>query len=83
MYFELDPSNRLVEIETLPGTTDIVSLGIGPVPEGLQRSRFLAVGDKDNKVRIYSLNPNGKCFFILSSIFFNIFFSKILFDLFF
>ena len=59
MDFELDPANRMVEIETLPGTTEIVSLGIGPVPEGLQRSRFLAVADIDNKVKIYSLNPNG------------------------
>lgn len=59
MYFELDATNRMVEIETLPGTTEIVSLGIGPVPEGLQRSRFLAVADIDNKVKIYSLNPSG------------------------
>jgi splicing factor 3B subunit 3 len=56
-YFELDSTNRMTEIEQLPGTTEIVSLGIGPVPEGLLRSRFLAVADIDNKVKIYSLNP--------------------------
>jgi len=57
-YFELDTTNRMTEIELLQGNTEIVSLGIGPVPEGLLRCRFLAVADIENKVRIYSLNPN-------------------------
>jgi len=40
---------------------EVVSLGIAPVPEGRQRTRFLAVADIENKMRIYSLNPTVLC----------------------
>ena len=33
-------------------------MGVGRVPAGEQRSRFLAVGLSDNTVRIISLDPN-------------------------
>jgi splicing factor 3B subunit 3 len=58
IYFELDSAGRLVEIDQLAAGVEIVSVGLGPVPDGAQRSRFLAVADIDNKVKIYSLNPN-------------------------
>lgn len=37
---------------------DISSLDIAPVPEGRQRSKFLAVGDHASQVRILSLDPD-------------------------
>lgn len=42
---------------TLKMGTEVVALGIAPVPAGLQRARFLAVADISNKMRIFSLNP--------------------------
>ena len=36
---------------------EIVAMGIAPVAEGVQRARFLAVADINNKMRIFSLNP--------------------------
>jgi splicing factor 3B subunit 3 len=37
----------------------VTSLGLAQVPEGLQRSRFLAVGCSDDTVRIVSLDPSA------------------------
>ena len=37
---------------------DVVCMGLGPVPSGEQRCRFLAVGLSDDTVRIISLDPN-------------------------
>lgn len=37
---------------------EIMCMGLGTVPEGEQRSWFLAVGLSDNTVRIISLDPN-------------------------
>lgn len=39
----------------MPG--DIICMALGSVPEGEQRSRFLAVGLSDSTVRIISLDP--------------------------
>lgn len=38
--------------------SDVICMGLGRVPAGEQRSRFLAVGLSDNTVRIISLDPN-------------------------
>eukprot|EP01127_Copromyxa_protea_P000185 TRINITY_DN10178_c0_g1_i1.p1 TRINITY_DN10178_c0_g1~~TRINITY_DN10178_c0_g1_i1.p1 ORF type:complete len:1210 (+),score=264.17 TRINITY_DN10178_c0_g1_i1:41-3631(+) len=57
IYFELDMANQLTEVETAQMGTEVVALGIAPVPNGLQRARFLAVADVSNKMRIFSLNP--------------------------
>ena len=38
--------------------TDVVCMALASVPQGEQRSRFLAVGLADNTVRIISLDPN-------------------------
>lgn len=37
---------------------DVVSMALGSVPVGEQRSRFLAVGLADSTVRIISLDPS-------------------------
>ncbi|KAF2584272.1 hypothetical protein F2Q70_00034561 [Brassica cretica] len=39
---------------------DVACLDIAHVPEGRQRSRFLAVGSYDNTVRILSLDPDDR-----------------------
>ena len=39
-------------------STDVVCMALANVPQGEQRSRFLAVGLADNTVRIISLDPN-------------------------
>ena len=44
---------------------DVACLGIAPVLEGRQRSRFLAVGLYDNTIRVLSLDPDD-CMQILS-----------------
>ncbi|CAK9294586.1 unnamed protein product [Gordionus sp. m RMFG-2023] len=58
VYFEMDPSGQLneyTERKELPST--IICMGLGNVPPGEQRSKFLAVGLADNTVRIISLDP--------------------------
>eukprot|EP01126_Amoeba_proteus_P058655 TRINITY_DN7590_c0_g1_i6.p1 TRINITY_DN7590_c0_g1~~TRINITY_DN7590_c0_g1_i6.p1 ORF type:complete len:732 (+),score=137.55 TRINITY_DN7590_c0_g1_i6:1565-3760(+) len=57
IYFELDASNQLVEIETAQTGAEIVAMGIAPVPSGVERARFLAIADMNNKMRIFSLYP--------------------------
>ncbi|KAK6185339.1 hypothetical protein SNE40_007593 [Patella caerulea] len=59
VYFEMDPTGQLNEYtERKEMSADVVCMGIGRVPQGEQRSRFLAVGLADNTVRIVSLDPN-------------------------
>jgi len=59
VYFEMDPSGQLNEYtERKDMSTDVVCMALASVPQGEQRSRFLAVGLADNTVRIISLDPN-------------------------
>ena len=44
IYFELDSTGQLMEIEKLETNGDVACLHVGPVPEGSLRNRFLAVG---------------------------------------
>lgn len=55
MYFELE-EDRLTQVEKKVLDSDIISLDIAPIPEGRQRSKFLAVGCSDNYVRILSVD---------------------------
>ncbi|UJR26130.1 hypothetical protein I4U23_007475 [Adineta vaga] len=58
VYFEMDATGQLneyTERKEMPG--DIVCMALGSVPDGEQRSRFLAVGLSDSTVRIISLDP--------------------------
>ncbi|OZJ04986.1 hypothetical protein BZG36_01775 [Bifiguratus adelaidae] len=59
MYFELDQSGRLNETERKKLSAEITCLALGDVPEGRQRSRFLAVGCEDGTVRIFGTDPNA------------------------
>ena len=58
VYFEMDASGQLNEYtERKEMNCDVVSMSLGTVPPGEQRSRFLAVGLADQTVRIISLDP--------------------------
>ncbi|KAI8608941.1 CPSF A subunit region-domain-containing protein [Chytriomyces sp. MP71] len=60
VYFELDGSGQLNEFQDRKETAaPVLSLSIGPIPEGRQRSKYLAVGCADNTVRIISLDPDN------------------------
>lgn len=58
LYFELDDTGQLTEVGKKELGHEITCLDIAPIPEGKIRSRFLAVGDTNNTVRIYSLYPD-------------------------
>eukprot|EP01101_Sappina_pedata_P009043 TRINITY_DN5147_c0_g1_i1.p1 TRINITY_DN5147_c0_g1~~TRINITY_DN5147_c0_g1_i1.p1 ORF type:complete len:1219 (+),score=480.96 TRINITY_DN5147_c0_g1_i1:47-3703(+) len=64
-YFELDVTGNLAEVAHKELGYDVSCLEIAPIPEGRQRAKFLAIGDWDNKVRIFSLDP-GNCLVNLS-----------------
>eukprot|EP00897_Mesotaenium_endlicherianum_P002524 jgi/Mesen1/229/ME1141729C07661 len=65
IYFEMDVTGQLMEVEKAEMAGDVACLDIAPVPEGRQRSRFLAVGSYDSTVRILSLDPDD-CLQVLS-----------------
>ncbi|XP_057537206.1 spliceosome-associated protein 130 A [Amaranthus tricolor] len=65
IYFEVDINGQLMEVEKHEMPGDVACLDIAPVPEGRQRSRFLAVGSYDNTIRILSLDPDD-CMQVLS-----------------
>ncbi|KAI0315698.1 CPSF A subunit region-domain-containing protein [Amylostereum chailletii] len=58
VYFELDLDGQLNEYQDRKamGST-VLALSIGEVPEGRQRTPYLAVGCEDQTVRIISLDP--------------------------
>eukprot|EP00238_Polyblepharides_amylifera_P001957 CAMPEP_0196584476 /NCGR_PEP_ID=MMETSP1081-20130531/47156_1 /TAXON_ID=36882 /ORGANISM="Pyramimonas amylifera, Strain CCMP720" /LENGTH=1211 /DNA_ID=CAMNT_0041905687 /DNA_START=221 /DNA_END=3856 /DNA_ORIENTATION=- len=59
VYFEMEMTGQLVEVDKKEMASEIACLDVGKVPEGRQRSRFLAVGSFDNTVRIFSLDPDN------------------------
>jgi splicing factor 3B subunit 3 len=64
-YFELDATGQLIETDKKDLGREVACLDIAPVSEGRSRTRFLAVGDWDNTVRVLSLE-NNNCFGVLS-----------------
>jgi splicing factor 3B subunit 3 len=57
VYFEQDVDGTLAEYDERPDMNETVTcLSLGDVPEGRQRSPFLAVGCNDQTVRIFSLS---------------------------
>ncbi|XP_030928256.1 spliceosome-associated protein 130 A [Quercus robur] len=58
VYFEVDITGQLIEVDKHEMNGDVACLDIAPVPEGRQRSRFLAVGSYDNTIRILTLDPD-------------------------
>ncbi|KAG5533303.1 hypothetical protein RHGRI_027481 [Rhododendron griersonianum] len=65
IYFEVDMTGQLMVVQKHEMSGDVACLDIAPVPEGRQRSRFLAVGSYDNCIRILSLDPDD-CMQVLS-----------------
>ncbi|KAJ3195275.1 Splicing factor 3B subunit 3 [Irineochytrium annulatum] len=60
VYFELDGTGQLNEYQDRKELgVPVTSLSMGKVPEGRQRSKFLAVGCYDSTVRIISLDPDN------------------------
>ncbi|RUS26747.1 CPSF A subunit region-domain-containing protein [Jimgerdemannia flammicorona] len=60
VYFELDNAGQLNEHqERKEMNAGVTALSLGDVPEGRQRSRFLAVGCDDDTVRVLSLDPDS------------------------
>ena len=59
-YFELDDmTGSLNEVESRFYDSEVACLGLGEVPEGRQRCRFLAVCFTDRTVKIMSLDPES------------------------
>ena len=60
VYFEIDTFGNLNEFQDRKEmATPITSLGLGPVPSGRTRTKFLAVGCEDSTLRIFSLDPSS------------------------
>lgn len=58
VYFEMDNFGQLNEFqERREITAQVYCLAVGPIPEGRQRSPYLAVGCGDQTIRILSLDP--------------------------
>ncbi|KAL9654254.1 hypothetical protein ABK040_010286 [Willaertia magna] len=56
IYFEYETiTGQLIELEKNDMAQDVACLALGPIPEGHQRTRFLAVGFYDKTVRVLSL----------------------------
>ena len=55
VYFELDQTGALVEIEKIETSGDVACLTLPSVPDGALRARFAAVGAFDSTVRVLSL----------------------------
>lgn len=59
IYFEVDSSGRLNEIEKKEMEQEVICIDLPAVPEGRMRTRFLAVGCYDNTVKVLSLDPEN------------------------
>lgn len=59
VYFEMDQTGQLNEYtDRKEMRADVMSMHIGPVPQGKQRNPFLAVALSDQTVRVISLDPS-------------------------
>lgn len=65
IYFELDATGNLAEMDKKDMGHEVSCLELGSVPEGRSRSRFLAVGGWDTTIRILSLDPDD-CMTVLA-----------------
>lgn len=59
IYFEIDSLGQLEEIGKAMMDAEVECLDVGEVQEGRQRFRFLAVGLRDNTVKILSLDAES------------------------
>ena len=55
IYFEMDHMGQLLELAKKDMEGDVQAMDLAPVPPGLLRCKFLAVGSFDQTVRILSL----------------------------
>eukprot|EP01012_Entosiphon_sulcatum_P002881 TRINITY_DN10726_c1_g3_i1.p2 TRINITY_DN10726_c1_g3~~TRINITY_DN10726_c1_g3_i1.p2 ORF type:complete len:1220 (-),score=308.30 TRINITY_DN10726_c1_g3_i1:801-4439(-) len=55
LYFELDLGGSLVDVARQDFPQDVLCLDLGPVPEGRQRSKFVAVAFPDRTIRVLAL----------------------------
>lgn len=58
-YFELDAVGALAEIQHIELGKEIACIDLAPLDAGGARGRFLAVGDFDNTVQVFSLAPDS------------------------
>lgn len=58
IYFELDATGALSELDKKDLGLELSCLELGGVPPGRARSRFVAAGGVDNTIRILSLDPD-------------------------
>eukprot|EP00211_Chloroparvula_japonica_P000395 CAMPEP_0119132890 /NCGR_PEP_ID=MMETSP1310-20130426/12524_1 /TAXON_ID=464262 /ORGANISM="Genus nov. species nov., Strain RCC2339" /LENGTH=1215 /DNA_ID=CAMNT_0007123557 /DNA_START=66 /DNA_END=3713 /DNA_ORIENTATION=+ len=58
LYFELDDLGQLVEVGKKELGHEVACMDIASIVKGRQRARFLAVGDWNNTVRLFSLYPD-------------------------
>ena len=58
IYFELSINGQLLEVDKKDLAGDVACLDVAPVPEGRQRSRFLAVASYDSTVKFSALVPS-------------------------
>jgi len=65
VYFELDETGTLAELDKKDLGLEVSCLELGRVPDGRARSRFLAVGGLDSTIRILSLDPD-ECMNVLA-----------------
>eukprot|EP00457_Paulinella_chromatophora_P000508 gb/GEZN01000508.1/.p1 GENE.gb/GEZN01000508.1/~~gb/GEZN01000508.1/.p1 ORF type:complete len:1232 (-),score=235.53 gb/GEZN01000508.1/:570-4232(-) len=59
VYFELEKTGQLLDVNRKEMTSDVVALALGPVPDGRVRSNYLVVGTYDRAVRVLSLEPKS------------------------
>jgi splicing factor 3B subunit 3 len=66
VYFQMDMmANQLIETAKREMASEVACLDIAPLPDGRQRSGFVAVGSHDSTIRLLSLNPDD-CMHLLS-----------------
>eukprot|EP01116_Phalansterium_solitarium_P022015 TRINITY_DN7109_c0_g1_i1.p1 TRINITY_DN7109_c0_g1~~TRINITY_DN7109_c0_g1_i1.p1 ORF type:complete len:1188 (+),score=598.46 TRINITY_DN7109_c0_g1_i1:160-3723(+) len=58
IYFELDALGQLLEVDKKYLGKELAALAIAPLAPGRQRSRFVAVAEQDNTVRVLSLDKD-------------------------
>lgn len=61
IYFELTQTGQLLEVEKKDIAGGVACIDIAPIPEGRQRSRFLAVGSHDSTVSDLPSHPACLC----------------------
>ena len=59
IYFELTQTGQLLEVEKKDIAGGVACIDVAPIPEGRQRSRFLAVGSHDSTVSNFACQASS------------------------